>query len=111
MYIFVEMWNPKQAWLDLSQSERTDYISAVGGAVKSLTDAGVEIITWSFNDKATDRFNGFDYFAIWKFPDMELVKVFQNTVVEAGWYNYFDQVNACGLIGGPQPVLDHSIGL
>lgn len=111
MYIFVEMWNPKQAWLDLSQTERTDYVSAVGVAVKNLTDTGVEILTWSFNDKATDRFNGFDYFAIWKFPNMELVKSFQNMVIEAGWYNYFEQVNACGLLNGPQPILEHSIAL
>ncbi|WP_159473342.1 DUF6616 family protein [Dyadobacter sp. 3J3] len=111
MYIFVEMWNPKQAWLDLPTSERTAYVAAVGGAVESVLASGVEIITWSFNDNTIDNFNGFQYFAIWKFPTLDLVTSFQKMVVDAGWYNYFEQVNASGLIGGPGPVLDHSIVL
>jgi hypothetical protein len=111
MYIFVEMWNAKQAWLDLSASERTEYMTAVGGAVRNLIASGVEIITWSFNDRTIDNYNGYEFFAVWRFPDPELVKTFQHTVVQAGWYNYFDQVNACGLEGGPEPVLDYSIQL
>lgn len=111
MLIYIEVWKPKKEWLDLSQPARAEYIGGIGGAIESLIAAGVEIITWSFNDKETDHHNGYDYFAVWKFPNAELVKAFETAVSEAGWYTYFEQVNACGPQGSPQDVLGHSISL
>jgi len=111
MYLFVETWKPTQAWLNLTKEERINYVAAVGGAIKQLTDAGVEIIGWGINDADTDMHNGFDYFAVWKFPNKDIVKQFENMVAAAGWYNYFTQVNASGALSSPQDVLGHSISL
>lgn len=111
MYLFIEAWKPTQAWLNLSKEERTNYVAAVGGAIQQLTDAGVEIVGWGMNDEDTDKHNGFDYFAVWKFPNKEMVKQFEETVSAAGWYNYFTQVNASGTLISPPAVLGHSINL
>lgn len=111
MYLFVETWQPNQAWLDLSKEERTNYVTAVGGAIQQLLDAGVEIVGWGLNDNDTDKHNGYDYFAIWKFPDKEIIKQFEAMVTAAGWYTYFDQVNCSGVLSAPPEVLGHSINL
>jgi len=111
MYLFIETWKPTQAWLHLTKEERTNYVTAVGEAIKQLTDAGVEIEGWGLNDDDTDKNNGFDYFAVWKFPNKELVKQFEAMVTAAGWYNYFEQLNCSGIITTPQQVLGHSINL
>jgi hypothetical protein len=111
MYLYVETWQPTHEWLELSKEERANYVTAVGGAIKQLADAGVEIIGWGLNDNDTDHHNGFDYFAVWRFPNKDIIKQFEATVTAAGWYNYFAQVNCSGLLTSPHDVLGHSITL
>jgi len=67
---------------------------------------GVEELTWSINDEKTDRRANFNYFAIWKFPDMELSQVFQEAVENAGWYEYFEQSNIQGSTNSVEKVID-----
>jgi len=111
MYLFIETWKPTPAWLNLTKKERVNYVDAVGDAIKQLLDSGVEIIGWGLNDAETDKHNGFDYFAVWKFPSKELAKQFEGMVSTAGWYCYFQQVNCSGFMAAPQDVLAHSINL
>jgi len=111
MYLYVETWQPTHHWLELPKDERNNYVAAVGGAIQQLIAAGVEIVGWALNDNDTDHHNGFDYFAVWKFPNKEIIKQFESTVTAAGWYNYFDQVNCSGSLTNPLEILSHSIDL
>ncbi|HWB27784.1 MAG TPA: DUF6616 family protein [Chitinophagaceae bacterium] len=111
MYLFIETWKPTPAWMQLNKTDRTNYVTAVGGAIKQLIDSGVEIIAWGINDSDTDRHNGFDYYAVWKFPSKEMIKQFEAMVTDARWYTYFEQVNCSGLSTSPGDVLQHSINL
>ena len=77
MIYFVEMWNAKQSWLDLSPHERQEYMGQVGSAIQGLLDKGVQILTWSENDESTAKRVGYDYLAIWSFPDQEIANGFQ----------------------------------
>ncbi len=110
MYIFVELWNVKQAWLDMSQEDRGAYVNGVGGAMEELAKAGVECLCWTHVDNK-DYLSGHDYIAVWKMPDEATVELFEKTVEGAGWYNYFEQVNARGVMDTPQDVLGHLVGL
>lgn len=96
MIYFIELWNTKQAWLDLSVEERGNYMAQVGSHIQGLLEKGVKILTWSMNDKETTNRSGYDFFAIWTFPNQEMANGFQELVAAAGWYNYFEQVNAMG---------------
>ncbi len=96
MIYFIELWNAKQAWLDLSQEERGNYMNQVGAHIQGLLEKGVKILTWSVNDAATSERADYDYFALWSFPNQELADGFQQLVAGAGWYNYFEQVNVMG---------------
>ena len=96
MIYFVEFWNTTDAWHALSTEERGAYMNQVASATQSLIEQGVEVLTWSKNDPATDQRAAYDYFAIWTFPNQEIADVFQQTVAQAGWYTYFEQVNTMG---------------
>lgn len=110
MHIFVELWNVRQAWLDLPQADRVAYVEGVGGAMGELAEAGIECICWSHVDDA-DYPSGHKFMAVWKMPDQSAVELFEKTVEGAGWYNYFEQVNARGALQTPQEVLGDLIGL
>lgn len=96
MIYFIELWNTKPAWKALSTNERVEYMGKVGAAIQGLLDQGVKVLTWSKNDEATTKKAGYEYFAIWSLPNQESANQFQQLVAGAGWYNYFEQVNAMG---------------
>ncbi len=111
MIYFIELWNANENWLSLEKSDRQIYLEQVGQAIQGLTEQGVEILTWSVNDSETDQRGDFNYFAIWKFPNQELAKTFQEAVQGANWYHYFDQVNLKGKEDTVQNVLSELINL
>ena len=96
MIYFIELWNVKPAWMALSAEERGNYMAQIGPHVQTLIDKGVKILSWSENNSATDQRANFDFFAIWGFPDQESAIGFQQLVEQAGWYNYFEQINLMG---------------
>lgn len=111
MITYIELWKAKQAWLDLSTDERGNYMTALGPAIQQLIENGVQIVSWGINEGSTFNRADYDYFAVWSFPDMEAARNFEEMVEGAGWYNYFDQVNAMGSAGSPQDVIGQMIKL
>lgn len=105
MYIFVELWKPKPEWLTLSKSERQQYLSQLGPAIQSLVDSGVEIITWSLNDPSTPYTTDHVYLGVYMFPTKEQTLQFEQLVAQAGWYDYFDQINAKGEVSNPPAMI------
>jgi len=105
MHIFVELWNPRPEWLALSEKERGDYMQQVGAGMGELAAAGIEVVGWAVNDPDTSHRYGYQYLAVWKMPDASRVRLFEETVEQAGWYNYFEQVNARGTLATPEEVI------
>ncbi|MBZ9731150.1 nuclear transport factor 2 family protein [Salegentibacter sp. JZCK2] len=110
-HLYVELWNPKQAWLDLSTEERQSFFSKVGGEIEKLTGAGVEVLGFAVNDKETPNRSDHKYIAVWKMPSKDHVEMLENSVSQAGWYDYFEQVNARGELISPPAVLEDMIKL
>ena len=111
MITYIEVWNAKEAWLDLSKDERSHYMAALGPAIQQLMASGVSIISWGANEAQTFERASYDFFAVWSFPGIESVKAFEQMVEGAGWYQYFEQVNLAGKTGGPQEVIEKLINL
>jgi hypothetical protein len=111
MYVFIECWKARQEWLDLDKETRAAYMSELGKGIDSLIQAGVEIVSWSINQPDTSHKAPYDYFAVWKFPNQEMVKGFEQIVQQSGWYNYFDQVNLSGEVAPPGPSILKMIDL
>jgi hypothetical protein len=111
MYLFVECWKARPEWLALTPDARGAYMTQLGSGIGELIKAGVEIVSWSFNDPDTSNRAPFDYFAVWKFPTKEMAAGFEQVVQQSGWYNYFDQVNLKGEAAEPGVTIGHMIGL
>jgi hypothetical protein len=111
MITYIELWQAKQSWINLSAEERGNYLTALGPAIQQLLSDGAQIVSWGINDGTTFRRVDFDYFAVWSFTDEKAAIAFEKLVESAGWYNYFEQVNARGNAGSPQEVMAHMMSL
>jgi hypothetical protein len=111
MHLMIEVWNAKPAWLALSQEERGAYMANIGPAIEQLLGAGVEIVGWGSNDADTSNRANYQYFAVWKMPNKEIVNQFEQAVEQAGWYNYFDQYNLRGEIVPVEQVIGEHVAL
>ncbi|CAN5270336.1 hypothetical protein BH11BAC5_BH11BAC5_28380 [soil metagenome] len=109
MITYIELWKSKPTWQNMSAEERGNYITALGPAIQQLMDAGVQIVSWGKNESSTFSKVDYDYFAVWTFPNIEMAQQFEKMVEGAGWYNYFDQVNAMGNATSPQEIMGDMI--
>nr|WP_314492046.1 DUF6616 family protein [uncultured Chryseobacterium sp.] len=96
MKYYIETFTPKQAWLELSKEERSDYMNRIALSSQPLVDQGGEVVVMSENDSDTTQRLNHQFFVIWKFPSDELTKAFETLGINEGWYEYFDQFNIKG---------------
>ncbi|PWN05777.1 DUF6616 family protein [Rhodohalobacter mucosus] len=105
MKVFIELWKAKDAWKNLSMAERQDYVAQIGPVMEDLISRGAVIEAWGMNEDETDYKSEYDFYAITKLPNDEMLKEFQSIVESAGWYDYFEQVNLSGSIMSPNEVI------
>lgn len=111
MYIYVELWKFRQAWLDLSVDERRAFMDNIGSQIQNLLDEGVESLAFAYNDDETPHPSGYDYIAVWKIPNKDLVEKFEKTVEDSGFHNYHEQVNARGPMVDLGPMINQHVEL
>ena len=94
--IFVELYNYAPAWAKCSENERADYIKKIIEAVSGMKAAGVDVIAYGKNARETDRRAPYDFFCVYRVPNVEVQREFEQQVAASGWYEYFEQVNVSG---------------
>lgn len=105
MYLYVELWKPRGAWEALPAAERDAFITGIGSAVGGLTAAGIELLGFAFNDRDTAHRADYAYLAVWRMPSKDLACMLERAVIDYGFHDYFEQVNARGAIVAPEAVL------
>ena len=98
MYLYVELWNVTQEWMNLSKDERREFFEKAKVELQQLQQAGVENLGWAMNDEHTPYRSDYRYMAVWKMPSEEYVKKLEESVEAMGWYKYFSQQNSRGKI-------------
>src|SRR5690349_16621625 len=113
MYLYLELWKAKDAWLKLTPDERMAKIAGLLEEAQKHPITGV--VPFSFQpagdanifdgvterpviiDLGVARPTRFHYAAAWMVPSRELIKRFEDRVESLGWWwDYFDQENAWG---------------
>jgi len=94
--IFIELYNHRPTWAKCSESKRTDFAKKVVEAVKGLKSAGVDVVAYGMNSPETDRRAPYDFFCVYRVPNVEFQREFERQVAASGWYEYFEQVNVSG---------------
>jgi haloalkane dehalogenase len=103
--IFVEMYNYKQDWIDLGVPERRTFVATLTSALGELQAAGVEVLGYAVNDPATDHRAPYDFFCVYRVPEVGLQRSFEAGIAASGWYEYFDQVTLGGAARTPAGTL------
>jgi len=109
MNIYIELWKAKETWLSLSIAERQSYMANMQPSIKIFLDKGSKIKGWGRNNKATDQISDYSWYAIWEFPNEDLITEFEALLQGAKWYDYFDQVNICGENLGPEAIMNQMV--
>ena len=110
MYLMIEAWTPRPAWLALTETERADYVAGVGEGVAELAAEGVSSLGWGLVDEAS-RGTEHVAFAVWECGSREGCDALRTAIAAAGWYEYFEQIDFGGEAGPPDAVLRHHITL
>lgn len=123
MYLYIEIWKAKDAWLKLSNEQRAAKLEQLLQLANEHPITGV--IPFSFRpvgdvflfdgvverpviiDDEVARPTGYHYAAAWMVPTRELIKKFEDRVESLGWWwEYFEQQNAWGLMDREATVND-----
>jgi hypothetical protein len=113
MYLYVELWSPKEAWKKLSQEERQAKMSELLQDFKDNPIVGVQPLHGpALIDPSVKRPTGFIYVAAWLVPKKDLIAKFEDRVDHLGWWwDYFDQKNAWGEMIKREDLLNHMVTL
>lgn len=108
-YILTEIWNAKPSWMALSTEERKAFFQEnMLPVLKGAMANGAEIIACAVNENTGSERMGYEFMAVWKFPDKKSSENLEQSAKEAGFLDYFDQVNFSGHII-PPPALDQAM--
>src|SRR5215469_2467986 len=125
MYLYLEFWKAKDAWLQLTTDERRARIDAVIRESKAHPTGAIPLSFRSLGDSATfdagppqvvvdatvARPTGFHYAAAWMIPRREQIGPMENRYRHLGWwYDYFEQENAWGVMDGAATLADMAGG-
>ena len=105
MYLYLELWKAKDEWRALTEVERETFVGGLAPSISKLTEQGVELIGFSFNDEDVIHRADFTYMAAWRMPSKDLALQMEHLVNDAGFYHYFEQINARGEVSPPETVL------
>jgi hypothetical protein len=96
MYLYVELWKFRPAWLELTPEDRKTWMDKLLGGLQQQLESGVEVIGFVANDNDTPHSSGYDFLAVWRMPHKEAAVRFENFVEASGLHEYYEQVNTRG---------------
>ena len=101
-YILTEIWKARPAWLELPAADRQRFFEEkVGPLLMGIIGQGAEILGCAINDNTGAERIDYRYIAVWKLPDKAFSDRLEAAAKEAGFLNYFEQVNFSGTLITP----------
>jgi hypothetical protein len=96
MHLYIELFKPKDAWLQQSAEQRGEYLQKAGSTMQGVVNAGAELVGVGAANPGTGHDAGYDFYAVWKLPNPDVVEAFEQGLEDDDWYAYFEQTNASG---------------
>lgn len=109
MNVYVELWNTKPEWKQLSREEREEYMQNVREGLAAMREGGIEVLGWGSVNSETDHRADYDFYALYRMKNEDQVRGFEEAIEQAGWYGYFEQVNVSGALEDPHAVITRLI--
>jgi len=93
-YYFIELYTPKQAWLDMPMERRGAVMESIRSALSTFSNLGVETLFMGKCEQGVAHGTHHPYLAILKFDDANVRRELMAGIETCGWYDYFDHINA-----------------
>lgn len=101
-YVLTEIWKARPTWLELPVEERRRFFEErIGPLLLGLLEEGAEILACAINDNTGSERMSYQYMAVWKLPDKEFSDRLEVAAKEAGFLEFFDQMNFSGVMITP----------
>lgn len=108
-YILTEIWNARPSWLELTNAERkTFFDTKINPLLMGMLGKGAEILGCAVNDNTGKEKINYQFMAIWKLPNKEFSDQLEQAAKDAGFLDYFEQVNFSGNLI-PPPILNENM--
>lgn len=96
-YILTEIWKARPSWVALSLEDRQQFFrDKIGPLIMGLVEQGAEFLGCAINDNTGPERMDYRYMAVWKLPDKVFSDRLEADAKEAGFLDYFEQVNFSG---------------
>ena len=109
MYLYLELWSAKEAWLSKTPAERKAFFESVEGVISEMGTKGAEMFAVTRGDHDTDQGADYEYMALWRMPDKATALEFERIIGGLGWYELFHQENMRGEDMPAEECLAHMI--
>jgi len=96
MYLYVELWRPRQEWLEMPREQREEYLRQMRPNIEKMVESGVRLIGFALLDDDVPNDSQYRYMAVWKMPNRGHVHMLEKAVRADGWDNFFEIGNARG---------------
>ena len=93
-FSLVEIWRPRPEWHELTQLRRENSRPQRRPCCKLSSARGRSY--WEFIGAGALSEGGWDVFAYWQMPNMDLVVELSERLEKVGWNRYFEQLNYVG---------------
>lgn len=93
-FSLVEIWRPRPEWHDLTRAEKQEFHVKAQSVIQTVLGKGAKLLG-IHRCRALSE-GGWDVFAYWQMPDIDLVVELAERLERMGWNRYFEQVNHVG---------------
>lgn len=106
-HYFIELYTPKPSWLEMPAERRTAFLDVVNSAMNIFSNLGVNILYLGKCDPSVSFASSHLFMGIWSFEDPQVRHELLSGIETAGWYDYFDHINAISHADGNGKINGH----
>ena len=111
-YILTEIWKARPSWVEMTDDQRKTYFDdKINPLLMGMIGKGAELLGCAVNNNTGNERIDYQFMAIWKFPSKEFSDKLEEAAKEAGFLDYFEQVNFSGDLITPPMLNDSMINL
>lgn len=89
MFFYAEFWEPRSAWLRLSDGDREAYLDRIGAAVQRLHPIGVRLVRFAVNGSQSPTHPSSRYLVVWKVANRRSLQILEGVLRRLRWEAYF----------------------
>ncbi len=93
-FSLVEIWRTRPEWHDLTRAEKEEFHVKAQAVIQTALAKGAKLLG-IHRCRALSE-GGWDVFAYWEMPHVDLIVELAERLDQMGWNRYFEQVNYVG---------------